>query len=134
MAVAVLNGSATTDANAADVLSYNWSLVTDPASYTGVTVELLTDPASPYAYLRFHAEPSAPDNDWEFLATLVVSDGLHTTAADDDHATTTVRFFRPQYYDTATMCALGQSGGAGSWTVLMGLFLGLGMLRRRRQA
>ena len=126
--VLVFDGSGTTDANENDVLSYTWTLAGAAEDYPGVTYQFITDSTSPYAYLRFHADPAAEATSWDFEATLVVSDGVHTTAADDEKATVSAHIYRPQTYSSVG-CALASGSSAGLFGLAFMLLLGLG--RRR---
>ncbi|MBN93288.1 MAG: hypothetical protein CL928_04340 [Deltaproteobacteria bacterium] len=127
-----LDGSGTTDFNETDVLSYTWTLETDVSAMDGVTVELITDSASPYAYLRFQAEPTSAESEWVFDFSLSVSDGLHSTDPTLPEAQVTARVFRPSNY-IEPGCSLGQGsrlGGVPACLLLAGLAL-VGLRRRR---
>jgi len=126
--VVVFDGSGTSDGNEADVLTYTWTLSADSASYPGVTTEFITDPGSPYAYLRFHADPDTEAGSWDFTATLVVGDGVHVTDPGDDNATASAHIYRPSFYPDVG-CSLGGGGLHGvSWLALLLLAVAL---RRR---
>jgi hypothetical protein len=127
--ILVFDGSGTTDANAADVLTYTWTLNTDPATFPGVTVEFITDPASPYAYLRFHADPGTEASSWDFSATLVVGDGVHTTDPDDEDATVSAHIYRPTSYSSVG-CTVSRAE-ARVLPLLFALLLLLGLRRRQ---
>lgn len=126
--VVVFDGSGTTDGNEGDVLSYTWTLAGSAEDYPGVTYQFLTDPGSPYAYLRFHADPAAEATSWDFTATLVVSDGVHTTDASDDKATVSAHIYRPESYSTVG-CALASGSYSGLWS----LFFLIALVGRRRR-
>ncbi len=132
-AIVVLDGSGTTDSNPDDTLSFTWT-VEPVEDYSGVTWELFTDPASPYAYLQFHAEPGETTQ-WVFAATLEVDDGLSEPDPDEDPeepATVEVTFFRPSVLARID-CALATVRAPSTVALLLGLF-GLLGLRRRRAA
>jgi hypothetical protein len=129
VAVAVLDGSGTTDDNADDVLIYTWT-VTPHLDYGGVTWELLHDPTSPFGYLRFEAAPNSAESSWDFTATLVVDDGVHTTEETDEGATTRINFYRPTF--VAEGGCLQGNARRGSLLALVFVFLGLVGVRRSR--
>ena len=126
--VVVFDGSGTTDGNEDDTLSYTWALAGSAADYPGVTYQFITDPGSPYAFLRFHADPGAEATSWDFVASLVVSDGLHTTAADDENATVSAHIYRPISYSSVGCSLASRSPGGLLALVLLCMFAGL---RRR---
>jgi MYXO-CTERM domain-containing protein len=128
-AILVLDGSGTEDINPTEELTYTWTLDTPVDAYAGVTVELVADPLSPYAFLRFHADADTPENEWLFEAHVVVTDPHFETAPDDSGAAVVVRVFRPTYYSTID-CSL--SDGRGSLAPFGLLLLGLVVVRRRR--
>jgi len=131
-AVVAIDGSGTTDFNETDVLVYNWTLNSDVAAMDGVTAEFVTDPASPYAYLRFHAEPTSAESEWVFDFSLSVSDGLHATDPTLPEAQVTVRVYRPSnYIEPGCHLAAGPgSHGLPSALFVLGLAL-VGFCRRR---
>jgi hypothetical protein len=128
VAVIVLDGSATTDDNSDDVLTYTWT-VTPREDYSGIDWTLDGDASAPYGYLRFQAAPEAEGTEWVFDATLVVSDGIHTTDVEDENASVTATFFRPTFLSRIGCSAVGS---AGVGLLALGLALiGLVGLRRR---
>ena len=129
VAIAVLDASGTTDDNADDTLIYTWT-VTSAEEYSGVTWELIHDPTSPFGYLRFSAAADSPEVSWDFMATVVVDDGVHTTLATDEGATTRVNFYRPTFV-AETGCLQGNAR-SGSAAALLFVLLGLVGLRRSR--
>jgi hypothetical protein len=129
VAIAVLDASGTTDDNADDTLTYTWT-VTPGQDYSGVTWELLHDPASPFGYLRFSAAPDSPEVSWDFAATLIVDDEVHTTLATDEGASTRVNFYRPTFV-AETGCLQGNAR-RGSALALLFVVLGVVGLRRSR--
>lgn len=128
VAVAVLDGSGTTDNNADDTLVYTWT-VTPATDYAGISWELSHDSASPYGYLSFSAAPDSAEDSWDFTATLVVSDGIHETEIDDENASTAVNFYRPTFVPEGG-CLQGNSR-SGSAVGLLVLLFGLLGVRRR---
>ena len=128
--VVAFDGSGTADANEGDVLSYAWTLAGTSEDYPGVTYEFITDPASPYAFLRFHAAPSAEATSWDFTATLVVSDGVHSTDPTDEKATVLAHIYRPEIYSSVGCSLSPRSSGGLVGLLLLSLFVGI----RRRQA
>ena len=123
--VVVLDGSGTTDFNAADELVYTWT-VTPAADYPEVTWSVDLDPASPYGFLRFHATQSETA-EFLFDAVLTVSDGVPET--DDSEATASVRIWRPDVVPPSN-CSTG--GGSGGSFVGLAALLCLVAIRRRR--
>ena len=128
-AVLVLDASGTEDANPSEELIYEWTLDTALDAYAGVTVELDSDTSSPYAFLRFHADPGTDENEWLFEAHVVVTDPHFTTDADDSGASVVLRVYRPTYYSTID-CSITERSGAGAPMALLLLAL-LGIRRRR---
>ncbi len=128
-AILVLDASGTEDANPSDELTYTWVLDTPADAYAGVTVELDTDPTSPYAFLRFHAAPDTPELEWVFEAHVVVTDPHFDTDPDDSGASVVVRVYRPTYYSTIDCSQAGTRGGAGALALLLVVLVGV---RRRR--
>jgi len=131
VAVALLDASGTTDDNADDVLTYTWT-VTPAAEYAGTTWELLHDPSSPFGYLRFSALPDSAESSWDYTATLVVDDGVHTTDPTEEGATTRINFYRPEFVSESG-CVQGNSRRGSSLALLFAL-LGLAGIRRGRRA
>jgi hypothetical protein len=129
VAVALLDASGTTDDNADDTLTYTWT-VTPDAEYVGASWELSHDSASPFGYLRFSAEPGTEETSWDFTATVVVTDGIHTTEADDENASARINFYRPVFVSDGG-CAQG-AVQKGSALALALVLLGLVGLRRSR--
>ena len=125
----VLDGSGSRDDNGDDVLSYTWT-VTPREDYSGIDWELVTDSASPFAYLRFHADAGSEDVEWIFDANLVVSDGIFTSEVDAEGANVTAVFFRPTFLSRID-CGHAVPEKPG---VALLLLAGLGLLgvRRRR--
>jgi hypothetical protein len=129
----VFDGSGTRDPNADDTLSYTWVLDTALDAYSGVTAAFVTDPASPYAYLRFHAAPDAPDTSWAFDAHLVVSDGVFTSDAAAPEAQASALISRVTRYQPVAcgLAAPEPSSGSGAGPALLAA-AGLVARRRRR--
>ena len=127
--VLVFDASETTDDNPSDELTYEWVLDTPADTYPGTTVELVTDPASPYAYLRFSAETGTELEQWDFAAHVVVSDGNTSTDPEDPDAQVTARIFRPTFYSEIS-CGFAPRAASQGVALLLGL-LGLLGLRRR---
>ena len=128
----VLDGSGTTDDNYDDVLTYTWT-VTPREDYPGITWELTADPATPFGYLRFHADAGTDATEWVFDAVLEVSDGVEHVLDEDEEApeppAVTATFFRPTFLSRIGCSA---SGGAGAGVLALLLTLvGLVGLRRR---
>ena len=131
--IVVLDGSGTTDDNPDDVLSFTWT-VEPLEDYSGVTWELIGEPTSPYGYLRFHADASDTQQ-WVFVATLEVDDGLSEPDPDDEvepPVTVEVTFFRPSVLARID-CAMASVHAPSALAVLLGIF-GLVAVRRRRVA
>ncbi len=128
--VIAFDGSGTTDGNEADVLSYAWTLAPDFTVDDDVTFTFITDPVSPYAFLRFHAAPGSAATSWDFTATLVVSDGVHTSDPTDEGATARAHIYRPAAYPDVGCSVVGGDGEAIPGLALLLLLAGL---RRRRQ-
>ncbi len=128
--VLVFDASETTDDNDSDVLSYEWVLDTPADTYPGTTVELVTDPASPYAYLRFSAEAGTDETEWLFEAHVVVSDGQVSTDPEEADAQVTARIFRPTFYSEIGCALAPRRAPVGLALLLAGLGL-LGLRRRR---
>ncbi len=126
--VVVFDGSGTTDGNEGDVLSYTWTLAGSAEDYPGVTYQFITDPASPYGYLRFHADPGVEATSWDFTAILVVSDGVHTTDSDDEKASVSAHIYRPDSYSKVG-CALAPRSRGSLWALVL-LFAFAGLRRR----
>ncbi len=127
VSIIVLDGSGTTDDNYDDVLQYTWT-VTPREDYAGITWELVADAASPYGYLRFHADAEAEASEWIFDAVLEVSDGIEHEEVPEP-STVTATFFRPTF-----LARIGCSASGGAGAGLLALLLGLGgllTLRRR---
>jgi len=122
----VLDGSDTTDFNVADTLTYQWTIVVDGEATDGV-VELSADETSPYGFLRFRA-PASDTQDWNYIATLTVSDG--NPATDDVSDAINVRFWRPSYV-TQKGCSQSTPTGVPAALAML-LMLGATTLRRRR--
>lgn len=123
--VVVLDGSETTDFNAADTLTYSWA-VTPQEEYGEVTWSIDLDPTSPYAFLRFHATQSER-TEFVFDAVLTVSDGVADT--EDSEAAVTVRIWRPDIVPPSN-CSTGASAPTGA--AGLAALLGLVAIRRRR--
>ena len=129
VSIIVLDGSGTTDDNYDDVLQYTWT-VTPREDYAGIAWELVADGASPYGYLRFHADAGGDVNEWVFDATLEVSDGVeHEVDPDEEPAAMTATFFRPTFLSRIG-CSAASGAGAGLLALLLVLG-GLVGLRRR---
>ncbi len=128
-AILVLDASGTDDANPSDELQYTWTLDTPADAYAGVTVELDGDPLSPYAFLRFHAEPDTAETEWLFEAHVVVTDPHFETEADDSGASVVLRVFRPTYYSTVD-CSVVDGSRRGAPLALL-LLVAIGWRRRR---
>ena len=123
--VVVLDGSGTTDFNAADVLTYTWT-VTPAEEYAEVTWSVDLDPNSPFAFLRFHAAPSERQ-EFVFDAALSVSDGVADT--EDGESSVSVRIWRPDVVPPSN-CSTG--GGSRGSLIGLAALLGLVAARRRR--
>ena len=128
--IVALDGAASTDDNPGDELTYVWT-VEPVEAYSGITWELIHDPADPIGYLRFAADPSNEDNQWLFQATLVVNDGILDSEDDEEDSHVTVTFFRPEFLSVIACTTVGRSGGIGALALLLGLGGLLGLRRRR---
>ncbi|MCP4873671.1 MAG: hypothetical protein GY898_33715 [Proteobacteria bacterium] len=128
--IVALDGADSSDDNPGDELTYTWT-VEPVEAYSGITWELIHDPADAIGYLRFSADPENEDNQWLFTATLVVNDGVLDSEDDEEDSHVTITFFRPEFLSTIACATAGQTDALGGLALLLGLGGLLGLRRRR---